>query len=296
LLAKLPPTPATLVNVPVELSNLVVPPLAPERTPVPVPIPPAVPNKFPPKLEPPPELVPVPELEPIPVELGPWRVPVVVLEMLSNPEPDPKPPVGPVEKGVVVVVKVGGLKPPPLVPFLFLPPELGMAVPGTSVITVLKPTGLKPAPKPPAPEAVVVPSNLTVPCPPVVMPADPTCVPPAPALDIPPAALIEGLGAVTKLALTRLTLWIPGLLAGLTKPELPEVEVNLEFALASTAAPKLISLVVTLPVVVPVPPADEVPSVNPPTKLTVCIFLLPLRLRRVFALFLEDTWRKKSTG
>jgi hypothetical protein len=88
--------------------------------PVPDPSPPAEPKKLDALPLPPPKFVAVPPLDPAPTAVAPASVPDVVLAMLKAPLPAPKPPVGPVETGVTVVTKVGGVKPLAL-PFLGLP-------------------------------------------------------------------------------------------------------------------------------------------------------------------------------
>jgi hypothetical protein len=61
-----------------------------------------------------------------------------------------------------------------------------MVDPGTCVVTELKFTGLKPAPKPPVPEEVVVPLNVAVPTPSIAE-AVPPCEPVAPPAALPAA-------------------------------------------------------------------------------------------------------------
>ena len=163
------------VKIPFVTSNFVLPAELAAPVPAPDPSPPAVPKKLVALPPPPPKLVAVPPLDPVPIVAFPINVPVVVLAMFRAPMPLPKPPVGPVETGTTDVMKVGGVTPPPevLPPFLEPPNVTGMAVPGTSVTTVLNCTGLMPAPKPPAPEEVVVPSKVRIPMPPNVMPTLP---------------------------------------------------------------------------------------------------------------------------
>jgi hypothetical protein len=125
-----------------------------------------------------------------------------------------------------------------------------MVEPGTCVVTELKFTGLKPAPKPPVPEEVVVPPNVTVPTPSMAE-AVPPCVPVAPPAALPPA--------------------VPPV--PLTKPDPPLVLVNspdpdaLETPLSSP--------LVADPLPPALPPPVAVPVAWPPEKLN--SFLDPLR-------------------
>jgi hypothetical protein len=166
------------MNVPPTTSNVVVPP--PVAPPVvdPNPLPPAEPNKLLADAEPPPKLVAPPVLDPVPTPGA--NVPVDPLLMETPPVPAPKPPVRPVEKGTKLVTVVGRDK---LVLFFLLPP-LAVGVPGIVVVTALNPTGLKPAPKLPAPFAFVVPPNERDPIP-VAALTDPVCEPVAPAAALP---------------------------------------------------------------------------------------------------------------
>jgi hypothetical protein len=260
-LPKLPTALPVPVKIPFVASNFVVPAAASAPLPVPDAVPPAEPKKLVDIAEPLPEFVALPPLVPTPICVGvvAISVPVVVLPMLRDPLLLPKPPVGPVETGVTVVVKVEGAK-AVLVPPLFLPLFLFvvvMAAPGTSVVTVLKFTGLRPAPKPPVPEEVVVPPKVRVPSPPSVMPTFPPCEP-----VVPPAAFPVAVPNVVSM-----------------KPDPPLVVVNSPLPVPS-ATPTFMPTVEVwadpLPLASPSLVAD--PEMIPPVN---CNFLDPLRLLRV---------------
>jgi hypothetical protein len=277
-LSKLPVAPPVPVKEPISVigvsARLVSP--EPEAAPVPAPdpSPPAVPKKLVALAMPPPKFVALPLMDPTALPTGTVAeidasVPSVVPAMLRFPLPLPKPPVGPVETGVTVVMKVGGPTPPPeLPPFLELLNVAGMGEPGTSVTTVLNATGLKPAPKPPAPEEVVSPPKLASETPPSVMPTDPICSPVAPPAELPVAE--------------------PNTV--LIKPELPLVLVKSAFPLAPASATLSVTTVSSVivspdPVTLALPPPLDVPEMIPPVKggvligNTNCNFLDPLRLR-----------------
>jgi hypothetical protein len=185
--------------------------------------------------------------------------------MLSVPLPKPKPPVGPVETGTMVVMKVGGLTPPAAFPPpLELPPVAAMAEPGIYVVTLLNATGLKPAPKPPVPEEVVMPPKLRVPTP-SMFETVPSCEPvPLPAA-FPP---------------TR-----PKALS--TKPDAPLVVVKFPVPVA-VEIPVLFKFWAD-PVPVAIPPLVAIPlAIPPPGNAKFCNLLDPLRLWRVIVLLLED--------
>jgi hypothetical protein len=261
-LPKLPTALPVPVKIPFVTSNFVAPAAASAPLPVPDAAPPAEPNKLVDIAEPLPEFVALPPLVPTPEPIVadiPFRVPVVVLPMLRAPLLLPKPPVGPVETGVTVVVKVEGAK-AVLVPPLFLPLFLFvvvMAAPGTSVVTVLKFTGLRPAPKPPVPEEVVVPPKVRVPSPPSVMPTFPACEP-----VVPPAAFPVAVPNVVSM-----------------KPDPPLVVVNSPLPVPSATPTIPVTVEVCadpLPLASPSLVAD--PEMIPPVN---CNFLDPLRLLRV---------------
>jgi hypothetical protein len=260
------------VKIPFTVSNFVVPVAEAALVPAPEPSPPAEPNKLIAIPVPPPKFVASPPLDPVPIVVSsPNSVPVVPLSMSRAPLPVPKPPVGPVENGVTMVVKVEGAKPVELPPFLLLF-LMAKAAPGTSVITELNPTGLKPAPKPPVPEEVVVPPKLRIPVPPNMMPTVPACEPVPPPAELPVAAP-DGV---------------------LMKPELPLVLVKFPAPVESASAAKPASSVSMDPVPVALPPPVDVPEMIPPVKgglLTGnnpnCNFLDPLRLLLVVVLLLE---------
>jgi hypothetical protein len=267
-LPKLPPEVPVPVNIPFVVSNLVVPAPPDAANPVPDPTPPAEPRKFSATAWPPPKLVAVPAIVPVPSAAAPMSVPVVVPVMAIVPEPIPKPPVGPLDVGTMEVRIVSGVPAVPLEPPFLLPPEvLVPGMPGMTVMTVLKRTGLTPAPKPPLPFEAVVPLKLSVPIP-VVAKMSPACVP------APPAAALPA--AVPKTVLI--------------KPELPAVVVKspdpLEPEIPAASA------LVAVPSVVTVPPPVEIPEITPPVNLVArglnCAFLEPLRPRPLL-LLLEAT-------
>ncbi len=131
-----------------------------------------------------------------------------------------------------------------------------MAVPGTSVTTVLNCTGLMPPPNPPAPDDSVVPSKVRVPSPPSVMPTFPACEPVAPPAEVP----VADPSAVSM------------------KPELPLVVVNSPLPVASATPTTSSAVEVSAdPVPVPLPPPPEVPEMIPPENPKFCNILDPLR-------------------
>jgi hypothetical protein len=110
-LLKKPLAPPVPVNEPaVAVFNVVPAPIS-APLPVPDPSPPAEPKKLDAIPLPPPKFVAVPPLDPVPTADPPVSDPDVVLAMLNAPLPLPKPPVGPVKTGVIVVTKVGLVKP-----------------------------------------------------------------------------------------------------------------------------------------------------------------------------------------
>jgi hypothetical protein len=272
-LLKLPKTLPELMKIPFVAANCVLPEVRTRPPPDPDPPPPAAPKTFSAIAPPSPKFVAEPVLDPTPtcVAFSPIRVPVVVLAILRAPLPPPKPPVGPVETGTIVMLKVEGVIPPPVLfdflDFLELPDVGGMGVPGVSMITVSNSTGLKPAPKLPAPEEVVVPSKVRTPSPPPVMPTLPSCEPVAPPAEL-PSAVPKGVRMKPLLKLVLVKSPPPVTLAA------PRIPVALE--------------VWTDPLPVALPLASEAPEINPPAKSKFCNFLDPLRLLvRVILLLLE---------
>jgi hypothetical protein len=281
-LLKLPVAPPVPVKIPFIASFNVVPEPAAAIVPFPDPTPPAIPKRLAPFDVPPPKLVPEPPLDPVPTVAtipSPISVPVVVLPMLRVPVPVPKPPVGPVAKGVTVVVKVEGPKAVEVPPFLLLF-LIVKAEPGTSVVTVLNPTGLTPAPKPPVPEVVVVPLKVRVPTPSMASTA-PAFEPVPPAAEFPLAAM-----------------------NGVSMKDDPLLELVKFPPPAELASPALAgSTVMAEPVPLAAPPPVEVPEMIPPVKGDLlpsdgnpCNFLDPLRLREVIVLLLEDACRIQGEG
>jgi len=273
MLPKLPTAAPVPVKIPFVTSFDVVPAAASAPEPVPDAAPPALPKRLVDEAEPLPEFVALPPLLPTPTcVMAPVfiSVPVVVLPMSRDPLLVPKPPVAPVETGVVVVVKVEGAKavavvvvlPPLFLPlFLLLFVVVVMAAPGTSVVTVLKPTGLRPAPKPPVPEDTVFPVKLRVPSPPLVMPTFPFCEPVEPPAAFPVA--------------------VPNEVS--MKPDPSLVVVNSPLPVPSATPTFMFAVEVWAdPAPEASPPLVADPEMIPPVN---CNFLDPLRLLRVDTLF-----------
>jgi len=199
-LLKLPlevPTPA---NIPFVVSAMVEPPAIVLPVLNPEPKPPAEPKELIPVPVPPPKVAALPVIAPIPSAILPVKVPVVVVTTLRSPNPPPNPPVGPVEKGVTVVIVVGGVKLPP--PFLLVP---GVEKPGITVVKVSNPTGLTPAPKPALPLAVLFPPNPVAPIPMAAV-VEPVMFPLAPPVELPVADPKAGVSMKPELPPTVLKL------------------------------------------------------------------------------------------